>query len=146
MKFLKAWIPVMIWMVIIFYLSHQPAQSSSELSTGITQIIIDILNVIASFSEGNLPHVHFIIRKFAHLCAYLILAYLLMNAFNHYMKLSFRMICFVFFICVIYAISDELHQLYIPGRSGEIRDVIIDTAGSFIGVILYILVRRIKER
>ena len=37
---------------------------------------------------------------------------------------------------MIYAISDEIHQLFVPGRAGQVRDVLIDSAGSFLGIIL----------
>ena len=41
-----------------------------------------------------------------------------------------------FLICVIYAISDEIHQLFVPGRAGQVRDVLIDSAGSLLGIII----------
>jgi VanZ family protein len=49
-------------------------------------------------------------------------------------------------ICILYAILDEVHQIFIPGRSGEIRDVFIDSSGSGTGILAYLAVSRITKR
>jgi VanZ family protein len=62
-----------------------------------------------------------------------------MNCFN----INKKYILYSLLICLIYSISDEVHQIFVPGRSGEVFDVLIDTLGSFIGInILY----KIKSR
>ena len=48
--------------------------------------------------------------------------------------------------CVFYAAIDEIHQLFVPGRSGEIKDVLIDSCGSFIGIHFYYFVSMIRRR
>ena len=48
-----------------------------------------------------------------------------------------------FLICVIYAISDEIHQLFVPGRAGQVRDVLIDSAGSFLGIIIVMALEKL---
>lgn len=53
---------------------------------------------------------------------------------------------FALLICVLYAISDEVHQKFIPGRSGEVRDVIIDTAGASVGISVYLLFGMIVKK
>ncbi|HIU52150.1 MAG TPA: VanZ family protein [Candidatus Merdicola faecigallinarum] len=55
------------------------------------------------------------------------------NTYNIDVK---RKITYSFIIGVIYAITDEIHQLFVPGRSGEIRDVLIDGLGIIVGIIL----------
>ncbi|WP_245575523.1 VanZ family protein [Alkalicoccus chagannorensis] len=45
-------------------------------------------------------------------------------------------------ICVVYAASDEYHQTFIPGRSGEVSDVVIDGIGAFVGISFYLLIRK----
>jgi len=52
---------------------------------------------------------------------------------------------FAFLICVIYAISDEIHQLFVPGRTGQLKDVIIDSSGSFVGIAIVIIVIKLLE-
>jgi VanZ family protein len=50
---------------------------------------------------------------------------------------DYRSILLALLLCILYAISDEVHQIFIPGRSGEIRDVIMDIVGSSVGVLGY---------
>ena len=53
-------------------------------------------------------------------------------------------------ICLLYAASDEIHQLFVPGRSGEVRDVMIDFSGAVLGIALsmlvFLLICRIKKK
>lgn len=145
MKLLKAWGPVIIWMGVIFYLSHQPAEQSSELSNGITLLVSNIIHNILPIFKIDYTALTFIVRKLAHLMAYLVLGYLLVRALSQKVKLSFTIIGQAFFISVMFAISDEIHQLFIPGRSGEVRDVIIDSIGAIFGIVIFYLLHRREE-
>ena len=58
----------------------------------------------------------------------------------------YEVIVYSILLCIIYACSDEFHQTFIQGRSGEIRDVIIDTLGALTGVLVTILVIKILNR
>jgi len=60
--------------------------------------------------------------------------------------LGYRGIIAALLICVLYAASDEIHQLFIAGRSGEVRDVLIDSAGASIGIGIWMVVARILGR
>src|SRR5699024_4047535 len=131
-----AWIPALGWMILIFYLSHQPATSSSELSAGITAFIINMIEKMIPFIEVEISSFHTFIRKCAHFLAYLILGILV--AYAIHVKRFYRFV-FALIICVLYAISDEVHQLFIPGRSGEVGDVLIDSVGSFSGIVIFVL-------
>ena len=76
-----SWSLVIIWMGLIFYFSHQPATESSELSSGITEVIVDMVNSIAPdedilLSQGD---INFLIRKAAHFGMYFILGPLVFN-------------------------------------------------------------------
>ena len=90
-----------------------------------------------------------IVRKLAHFTIYLILGILVLLFIREF-KLDFKYTFIIpILICFIYAISDETHQLFVEGRSGELRDIFIDTLGSFIGISLTLLwckIRRIKEK
>ena len=44
-------------------------------------------------------------------------------------------------VSVVYATTDEIHQLFVPGRSGEVRDVLIDSLGALIGILIISLIR-----
>ena len=49
------------------------------------------------------------------------------------------------FVCVLYAISDEVHQLFVSGRGAQVKDVLIDSAGAIVGVGLYLVISRIMK-
>lgn len=126
---------VLIWMLFIFTMSSFNASTSSNQSNFIVNILIDLFNI------NNINNLSLIIRKLAHLTEYLILGILIINMFNKN-NFSNRYIISII-ICILYAISDEIHQLFIQGRSCQITDVLIDSFGSIIGIYLYKLFRKI---
>jgi VanZ family protein len=82
-----------------------------------------------------------VIRKIAHMTLYAILAFC---AACSQIKPSFKK---VLLFCACYAYTDEFHQLFIPGRSGEIRDVCIDCLGACIGFLLFTGIKKtVKSR
>ena len=131
-KKLFPWILVILWMALIFYLSHQPATSSSDLSSGITQMIMNIIEKLVPSGSFDFELFHHVIRKNAHFFAYLILGFLVANAVWGYKSMAVAIL-----ICVLYAMSDEFHQTFIPGRAGQVMDVFIDSAGAIVGVLFY---------
>jgi len=137
------WIPSILWMVFIFYLSHQGAGRSSALSSGITETLHDIITTILPWLNLELDFFHFLVRKSAHFTAYMILGIFV----SHAMKpkdLKSHGITFLF--CMLYAVSDEFHQIFIPGRSGELRDVLIDSAGALTGILILLSITYTKSR
>lgn len=130
---------IVIWMIFIFSMSSQNSQESSNTSGSTIKLV---LSTIPKFSEQTqevqdniVEELQFIVRKTAHFTAYMILGILSILIFLQYEKIN-KKFQFAFLLCVAYAISDEVHQLFVPGRSGEIRDVMIDSAGSFIGILI----------
>ena len=117
---------VIIWMTFIFIMSNFDANESSNQSNYIVNIMSNIFNIT------NTDMLTFIIRKLAHFTEYLILGILVYNFIKNYDKKNYISII----ICMIYAISDEVHQIYVPGRSFQIRDIIIDTLGAIIGILI----------
>lgn len=132
------WASVILWMALIFYLSHQPATESSELSSGISEMIFNIINKIAPTVEFD--RFNYMIRKGAHFIAYFVLAIFTVNALRRSGERGYRSSTVALGICVVYAISDESHQLFIPGRSGEVTDVLIDSAGASVGIGVYLII------
>lgn len=124
-----------IWMAVIFALSHQPAEQSSELSGSLLSLVLSLVSLLPVTVDAE--WLHFFVRKTAHFTAYFILGVLV----DHTVRLFFerRSISFVLasVISILYAISDEYHQTFIPGRSGEVRDVIIDGFGALCGIFVY---------
>lgn len=114
-----------LWMVLIFYFSHQPAETSSELSGGLVAKLIEIL---------HLPVTEHFVRKTAHFVEYTVLGILVANGVR-VIFLKFRPWVAGFF-CAFYSITDEVHQWFIPGRSCQLSDMLLDTAGAVTGVLL----------
>lgn len=144
MRKVISWILVILWMVLIFYLSHQPAIESNNLSTGITERIVAIIERVTSDIDFDISNFNHIVRKNAHFFAYLILGVLVSNALKNNEIKGSKGIIIVLTICILYAISDEIHQLFIPGRAGQVRDVIIDSAGAVVGISGYLGLGKLK--
>lgn len=117
---------VILWMIVIFCFSNQKATDSTKLSDGF------IKNTICKINSKDCIVKKYVkpVRKSAHFCVYLILGLLVMNCFN----INKKYIIYSVIICLLYSISDEIHQMFINGRSAELLDVFIDTTGSFIGI------------
>lgn len=132
-----SWAAVLLWMALIFSLSHQPASESGEMSSGITEMVMETVEQILPVAETDFDQLEHIIRKNAHFFIYLILGILVIHASGGSGSHSFKRIGLAVGICILYAMSDEFHQLFISGRSGEFRDVLIDSSGASLGIILY---------
>lgn len=131
-----AWVAVISWMSVIFILSHQPASVSSGLSSGITEFLLGFAADLFPGSDARVEEFHTLVRKNAHFIAYLILGVLWVNALGSWGGLRGRALFISFAIAVLYAASDEFHQLFIEGRSGELRDVLIDSSGAATGIAI----------
>ena len=119
---------IIIWLVIIFVMSSFNASESSNQSNFIVNLIIKIFG-------GNSQLITIIVRDFAHFMEYLILGILCTNLCKK--KKDFWM---VVIFCIIYAITDEVHQMFVPGRAFQLLDIMIDSLGSFLGLVLYRLI------
>lgn len=141
-----SWLLFILWIALIFCLSDQPATGSNKLSEGITQLIIEKVEKIVPDVSFDLRDFNHIIRKNAHFFAYLILGILALNMLRNIGIKGYRGIPLALMICALYAISDEFHQIFVPGRSGNVKDVIIDSSGAFVGIVLCNCLCRIKRR
>ena len=121
------------WMIIIFTLSMQTGSESTSLSDGV------INKTICEFIKDCDPSVYsFIVRKLAHLIMYFILGiFSIINFKNDKDGLINAII-----LCIIYAFTDEIHQMFIQNRSGEVRDIIIDSIGSISSILIFYKIRK----
>ena len=87
-----------------------------------------------------------LVRKSAHFCIYLILGFLIISYIKEFDDITRKTIFLAILLCMLYACSDELHQLTVSGRSGEFFDVIIDTIGACVGCFCYYFIYRFKLR
>lgn len=139
---------VLLWMVMIFLLSNEEAVKSSKKSDGLIIKSVELFtgkSLSVQEKEKVLKYLVFPVRKCAHLSLYLILGILVISLLREYMVINTKLVLLSLLICFLYACSDEIHQLFVPGRSGEVRDVLIDTLGACLGVSFYYLVFRKKK-
>ncbi|MDY0394160.1 VanZ family protein [Virgibacillus halophilus] len=141
-----AWTLVIVWMAVIFCLSHQPSSSSSALSSGVTAAIVNTVHQWLPDAAITVEGLHFWIRKAAHFSAYFLLGVLTLQAWKKSGISGERAIIYAWLLCVLYAMSDEFHQLFVSGRSGEVRDVAIDSTGAFTGIVLCWIISWIHRR
>lgn len=133
---------IIIWMCFIFLMSNQPAAASDSQSLG----IINILSKMGIDMNGIFGDIaNFIVRKCAHFLEYMILGFLIINLLKNDFKLQ-HVLLFAIMGVFLYACTDEFHQLFVPGRSGNFRDVIIDTSGGVLSAILFGLKRVFSEQ
>ncbi len=123
------------WMGFIFYMSAQPAETSSQISGEVIEVIAekfypefealtetDKAEFVASFQ--------FAARKTAHVAGFAVLGFFAFLSLISYTKLRFfTRVFWAFAISIIYAASDEFHQRFVSGRSCELRDFLLDVAG-----------------
>lgn len=126
------------WMILIFILSSENGNDSSNTSGLFSIIIHNILNIL--FKGNIIDQRQFlirympIIRKIAHFSEYLVLGVLSYVNMMEYFKDNTHLKALLF--SCLYAISDEIHQLFVPSRNGSIFDVLIDTAGAISGILI----------
>lgn len=141
-----------IWMITIFCFSAEPGDESSNLSGGLSYRLISIADHVFNMhwdeteKLGRVEAISFPIRKAAHMSEYALLGILVFAAAtptgrgrgqNGYIIA----ISTVF----IYACTDEFHQLFVPGRSGQFTDVLIDTAGGLIGLVCILILTACRK-
>ena len=143
------YILIILWMILIFIFSNIDSNNSNKTSMNTIDKIIDKVDE-ATYDTGIRDHhvsndkkillisnLNKPIRKLAHFTEYLILCILLINVLN-LSRVKHKYIISII-ICIIYAFTDEYHQTFINGRTGQILDVLIDSSGSLLGSGIYYL-------
>lgn len=139
----RYWLPVVFWMCVIFLMST--AEFSSRETSRIIEPIIRFL--LPQMSGREVDFIHAIIRKCGHLGEYFVLGLLLFRAFGNRPaeRPALTVMLYSVIIIVLYAVSDELHQIFVVGRTPSPVDVGIDTAGGIIGQVFCLLFRRGRD-
>ena len=127
------------WCLLIFYFSNQVGDASRQSSSH----VIDLINKILNINLYNYEYSIYIVRKLAHMFLYFILYLLSLNVCKCY-KIN-KGYLYSFLFCFLYAISDEIHQLFIFERSFGIIDILIDAFGSICGYFVCKIIYRIKR-
>lgn len=103
---------------LIFYFSSQTGQESSNLSSVLW------------------------VRKLAHISEYTVLSFFVYAYFSNFQYGSKRTIILTYVVSLLYAVSDELHQTFVPNRSGNLIDVGVDSIGIILGIIISIILKK----
>ncbi|MFR5683188.1 MAG: VanZ family protein [Clostridia bacterium] len=129
---------------LIFYFSHQPATQSKGTSGKVIRGLIDHFPYTKDLTENQKDRLEErlqpIVRKLAHLSIYTLAGIIIMSLISTYQIILLKKLLISILIGVTYAVSDEIHQYFIPGRSAEFRDVLIDTGGIIIGIIIVLII------
>lgn len=135
---------------IIFGFSSQDGEESGGISSRVTEFILEKSNTYKNIEENRQDEIfertEKIIRKIAHLSIYALVGSLLMGLVSTFKLKEKTRILISLILGVLYAASDEIHQLFSPGRSAQITDVYIDTLGVLVGIFVILLFIKIFEK
>ena len=139
------------WAVVIFGFSAQPAGDSSQISGGVSYRVVETADHIFGWNMTTeeqmmwAEKIEYPIRKAAHMTEYAIFAVLVlltMGCGENVMKSCALALA----ITAGYAATDEVHQLFVSGRSGRVTDVLIDSAGALTGLLITATVIKLSRR
>lgn len=132
---------VILWMMGIFVFSARDASTSTQDSNHIGLLIGKIL--IQDFEDWDAQEqltfaekIDHPVRKTAHATEYAVLGMLLVGALYQREEKNRKIAFLSWGIGTVYAATDEIHQLFVPGRSGQLSDVLLDSSGVAIGVVV----------
>jgi VanZ family protein len=136
-RFLQYWLPVLAWMSLIFLLYTDVGSATST-----SRFIEPILRwLIPNISPGAVEKAHFFIRKAGHFSEYGVLGLLLWRALRQTRlgasdRTPWKTAVAALVLMAAYAATDEFHQSFVPTRTPSVRDVMIDTSGSFLSLCI----------
>lgn len=139
LKYMCSWLPVILIMIIIFSFSAKEADISGRTSSGITDKVVKVIELVTNdqINEDSVRYdkIHTVVRKCGHFLEYMALGCTFV--LPYILTVNNKPTAFV--LCQLsstfYACTDEFHQIFVDGRNGNLVDVGIDSAGAFVGII-----------
>lgn len=120
------------------------------MSKSVSEVIINIIDVRGTYTDSEIDEliqkIEPWIRKLAHYTIYAIGGIVIANSVIQFYKKEKGIIAISSVIGIMYAVSDEIHQLLVSGRSGNIKDVAIDSLGILTGITFFLLVSKIIQK
>ncbi len=129
---------IILWAVLVFGMSNQQGNESSGLSRKITALFFK--------TEEQIALVEPYVRKIAHFSEYAIGGILFISLFLTYDWTNKKRVTISILLGIWYAILDEIHQLFVPERSGNVIDVLIDSLGICFGVCFVMIIYKIYKK
>lgn len=135
------------WMIFIFYNSSNNGKVSHSKSYAVMNVLGKVKSIVSvekvkdiTGIDVNKSDLNFIIRKSAHCFEYFVLAIIVSMVLFACGFKGKNTIVYILFICLLYAVSDEFHQEFVPQRTSSVGDILIDFGGSVFGTTIYYLV------
>lgn len=129
----------------IFCLSNQPASQSGAMSLVLAENLLLAGEKILPGLDLTADDIHNSLRKMAHFLIFLLLGFLMISLLKSMKILSLPAAIAALSICAVLALLDETHQFFIEGRSAELRDVLIDSAGAMVGIGIYLGIGKLMK-
>lgn len=136
-----SFIPALLIMYIIYSFSAQDGTASSNTSYKVSRQIVSAVDRALDLELTDaqvsrcIEKIHFYVRKLAHFSEYFLLAVSLAIPLYAYRVRGLWLVLIGLILCIGFASFDEFHQYFVKGRSASVRDVVIDSCGSFTGII-----------
>ena len=135
---------VVLCMLSIFLFSTDNSRESTSKSN---RVILGITNLfhkdLSNKEKEKIIDMFFVpIRKMAHFGIYLVLGISLISFLREFSIPILKLLLLSIFLAFLYACSDVIHQLFVPGRSGQFSDVLLDTLGASVAIFIYYLLFR----
>ena len=133
--FLKFWLPVLLWMALIF-----TASADSHSYQHSSRLVEPLLRwLFPNMPQSEIGDIHEAARKCCHLLEYAVFAMLIWRAFGQpkysLPAWSRKKVGIILLVVFLYAGTDEFHQIFVPTRTPHFTDVLIDTAGGAFGLL-----------
>lgn len=142
---------LLLWMTVIFMFSSSGSVKSNDTSGKVISSAISVKDKVTSketkpeTKKKIVKKLNYSVRKSAHVFEYFVLGVLALNVFDAFNVK--RKVLFAIILCILYASSDEFHQLF-TGRTASVTDILLDSVASIVGIYLlnFIFSRRKKGR
>ena len=134
------------WIVVIFYNSTRQGDVSQRSSKKVVKVIsafMDIPQTTIESASTKFSTANLYVRKNAHFFQYLILSILMCAGLRQLKLYKSSGMFLVLFLLLFFSVSDEFIQGYIPGRTSNVFDIVIDFSGGVLGMILSRIILRI---
>lgn len=144
------WLAAAGWYGVIFFFSAQTGDASGEISD---RLAFDLLRwetdnpwTLSQVQYAFFQLVTFLLRKAAHMAVFFVLTFFLLLGLKERLPSWKARAAAAAGLCAVLAALDELHQYFVPGRSCQLTDVIIDLLGGLVCILLWFLVRAVRAR
>lgn len=156
-KKIVSWIFVILWAGLIFFMSSMDTNESNGKSKTIINDVVERsvettngLGITDKHPTENkmnqvIEKLNYPLRKAAHASEYFIFTILILIALKNSGVKENKKFIIALVICFVYACTDEYHQTFVNGRTGQFSDTLIDTFGGFISCLMYTFMMKINK-